>query len=172
MPVLYLTLYLAFIFIFSVIVTGLVRRYSLHKSLIDIPNERSSHVQPTPRGGGLSIVLSFLISLVLMYSIEWIALDLLLALGGGGLIVAVVGWLDDHRHIQPLIRGLIYTIAAIWTIYFLGGLYSVKAGESFIALPLLGNILAVLGLVWITNLYNFMDGTDALAATQSICKDS
>ena len=42
------------------VLTGLLRRYALAKSLIDVPNERSSHAVPTPRGGGISIVITFL----------------------------------------------------------------------------------------------------------------
>jgi UDP-N-acetylmuramyl pentapeptide phosphotransferase/UDP-N-acetylglucosamine-1-phosphate transferase len=156
MAFLNLSLFLIAVFLFSVFTTGLVRKYSLRFSLIDIPNERSSHNRSTPRGGGLSIALSALLALGLMYYYRYVTLNMLLAIGGGGLIVAIVGWLDDHRHINPLIRGLIYTIASIWAIYFL-------------KMPIFDHIMAILGLVWLINLYNFMDGTDALAATQSIC---
>lgn len=169
MSVLYLVLYLVFILAFSVIVTGLVRRYSLDKSLLDVPNERSSHHIPTPRGGGLSVVLSVMVSLVVLYYTKWIDLSVFLAIGGGGLIIAVTGWLDDHRHISPLIRGIIYALASIWAVSFLGGLHTVKAGEHILNISLAGNVLTVLGIIWLTNLYNFMDGTDALAGSQSVC---
>ena len=156
-------------FIFSMVMTGMVRRYSLHKSLIDIPNERSSHNTPTPRGGGMAIVISVLISLGVMFYAQWITLNVFLALVSGGIIVAVTGWLDDHRHVSPLFRGLLYAAAVIITLFFLGGLSVLNLGGYSFTLPLLTNILAVIGMVWLINLYNFMDETDALAAVQTIC---
>ena len=47
----------------SLLMTGVLRRYALTRSLLDIPNERSSHSVPTPRGGGVAIVLCFLLAL-------------------------------------------------------------------------------------------------------------
>lgn len=162
-------LFLFCVFIFSILITRLVRKYSLRNALIDIPNERSLHDQPTPRGGGLSIVLASLTSFLLMYYFELITLDILLALLSGGSIVAVIGWLDDHRHISPVIRGLIYTAAAIITLMILGGLPSINVGKHYLTIPLFNNIVAVFGIVWLINLYNFMDGADAFAAIQTIC---
>ena len=48
----------------SLVLTGLLRRYALAASLLDIPNERSSHSLPTPRGGGVAIVIIFLLGIV------------------------------------------------------------------------------------------------------------
>ena len=53
----------------SAVLTGLVRLYALSGGLVDTPNQRSSHEQPTPRGGGLSIVVTFIALLVLLYLI-------------------------------------------------------------------------------------------------------
>jgi Fuc2NAc and GlcNAc transferase len=164
-----LALFLSCIFIFSVLLTGIIRQYSLRNLLIDIPNERSSHSQPTPRGGGLSITLSVLMSTELLYCLQITSLDLTIALGGGGLLVAIVGWLDDHRDISAIWRAISYTTAAIWAVYWLDGLNSITLGEYVMSLPVSGSLFAVLGLAWLTNLYNFMDGTDALAAVQAIC---
>jgi Fuc2NAc and GlcNAc transferase len=157
------------LFLVSFSLTWNVRAYALRNKLLDIPNERSSHSLPTPRGGGLAIVLTVLAFLALMYYIDLIMLDILLALGGGGLIVAMVGWMDDHYDISPLLRGFIYLSAAIWTVYFMDGLSSSLPGEYALNLPVYGNLLAVLGLFWLLNLYNFMDGTDAFATVQAIC---
>lgn len=162
-------LYPVVVFIVTLIWTWCLCIYALRYKLLDMPTERSSHVRPTPRGGGLAIVLSMLIFLAFLYHLELITLGVLLALAGGGLIVAIIGWLDDHYDISPLVRGLIYAFAAIWTVYFLNGLRSVGLGEYSLELPVYGNLLAVLGLFWLLNLYNFMDGTDALAAIQAVC---
>ena len=162
-----IVMWLVVIFVFSVLVTGYLKRYSLKNALVDIPNERSSHTTPTPRGGGLSITLSIIICIGLLYYLNLIAANVTLALSGG-ILVAVTGWLDDHDHIPAFWRALSYTIAAIWAVYWLQGLDIITLGTYVVSLPVSGSLGAVLALVWLTNLYNFMDGTDALAATETI----
>jgi len=155
--------------IFSVIVTGLLQKYALHRLLIDVPNERSSHLIPTPRGGGLSIVFAVLLCVSVLFLTGQLHKDIAIALGIGGFIVSVIGWIDDHRHIPALWRAIAYGIAAALSIYSLGGFNNSQFGLSLLPLGLLGSVLAVVWVVWMTNLYNFMDGTDALAATQATC---
>lgn len=169
MTTLGIILFLFCIFIFSILVTGLIRQYSLRYSLIDIPNERSSHRFPTPRGGGISISFSILISIGLLYYLQLIPFDISIAFVGGGMIVSMIGWLDDHKDISITFRIIGYTMASIWSLYWIGGVESITLGEHVIVLNNVGATLVVLGLVWLTNLYNFMDGTDALAAVQAIC---
>jgi UDP-N-acetylmuramyl pentapeptide phosphotransferase/UDP-N-acetylglucosamine-1-phosphate transferase len=53
-------------FLLSLIATGLMRRYALQKQLLDIPNERSSHTSPMPRGGGVAIVVTFFATLMVL----------------------------------------------------------------------------------------------------------
>jgi Fuc2NAc and GlcNAc transferase len=93
---------LLFVFVFSVIVTWCVRRYSIQHAIIDVPNERSSHAVPTPRGGGLSISLSVLIAIIVLVIFDYLPLVIAIGLGGGGLVVSIIGWLDDHKHIPAL----------------------------------------------------------------------
>jgi len=156
-------------FIFSVIATGLLEKYALRRLLIDVPNERSSHTRPTPRGGGLSIAFVILMAIGLLFFGGWLPMEFALALGVGGLIVVVVGWIDDHRHIPALWRAMAYGVAAILAVYCLGGFSYHWLGLSFLPLGVIGSVLVVIWIIWMTNLYNFMDGTDALAALQAIC---
>jgi len=160
---------LAGIYFFALLMTGLIRKYSLKNALIDIPNERSSHSKPTPRGGGLSIALSVLLVIGLLFFWGWIPMGTALALGVGGLIVVIIGWIDDHRHIPALWRAISYFIAAAWAIYCLGGLEKIQIGSQVLLLGHMGTFLAIFWIVWLTNLYNFMDGTDGLAASEAIC---
>lgn len=154
--------------VIAALITELVRRYSLQNEIIDVPNERSSHNIPTPRGGGISIVVMSLLSLVAIYSLDLINTRTFLAIGVGGMIVAIMGWLDDHKNLKPLLRGIIYSLAVIISLSIIGGLQSIRIGNHIISIPLLNDILAFLGMFWLINLYNFMDGTDALAGMQTI----
>jgi len=152
----------------SLLLTGLLRRYALARSLIDHPNERSSHTIPTPRGGGLAIALVFLAILPLL---GWWALlpwDSVLALLGGGALVAAIGFLDDHGHVPARWRLLIHFVAAAWMLAWLGGLPPLPLFGTTLHLGWVGHVLAAIYLVWLINLYNFMDGIDGIAGIEAI----
>ena len=90
--------------IISVVVTGSLQKYALHRSLIDVPNERSSHSTPTPRGGGLSIVLVVLLCVGILFFTGQLQKDIAIALGVGSIFVLVIAWIDDHQHIPAFWR--------------------------------------------------------------------
>jgi len=156
-------------FIFSIVVTGLLQKYALKHLLIDVPNERSSHLMPTPRGGGLSIVIPVLICIAVLFLTAQIEKDIAIALGIGCFFVASVGWIDDHQHIPANWRALLYGIAAVLAVYFIVGSDNYQSVFSHLPFGIMISFMIVIWVVWMTNLYNFMDGTDALAAIQTIC---
>ncbi|NBF03838.1 glycosyl transferase [Pseudomonas sp. Fl5BN2] len=152
----------------SLLLTWVLRRYALARSLMDIPNSRSSHSIPTPRGGGVAIVLSFLAIapiLSLFVDIPW---PYIWALWGAGALTAVVGFLDDHGHIAARWRLLAHFIAAIWVLVCLSGFPPVRLFEIDFNFSWVGHIFATFYLVWMLNLYNFMDGIDGLASVQAV----
>jgi Fuc2NAc and GlcNAc transferase len=153
----------------ALFLTGALRRYALVCSLIDIPNARSSHSVPTPRGGGVAIVLSFLLALPLLATMGLVAWPLAWALLGSGGGVAVLGFLDDHGHIAARWRLLGHFVAAIWALFWLGGLPPTVMFGFTIDLGWSGHALAAVYLVWLLNLYNFMDGIDGIASFEAIC---
>lgn len=163
---------LIYSFFSATLLTGLIRRYAIRKSLIDIPNERSSHHLPVPRGGGLSIVLITLLAVILAGFSGLLAYHQVIALFGGGCFVGAIGWLDDHRDVSALLRMIVHCVAAIWTIYWLDGLGMMNLGFTEIDPGWFGNLLAVIAMVWLINLYNFMDGTDGIASVQAISTGS
>ncbi|MBY8941462.1 glycosyltransferase family 4 protein [Pseudomonas tolaasii] len=155
--------------IVALVLTGGLRRYALSRSLIDIPNARSSHVVPTPRGGGVSIVISFLLALLLSASLGLIAWPLTWALFGAGAGIAVLGFLDDHGHISARWRLLGHFIAAAWALFWISGLPPLTFIGLTVDLGWAGHFLAAVYLVWLLNLYNFMDGIDGIASVEAIC---
>ncbi|EJN23468.1 UDP-N-acetylmuramyl pentapeptide phosphotransferase/UDP-N-acetylglucosamine-1-phosphate transferase [Pseudomonas sp. GM79] len=157
------------VFVASWFLTLLLRRYALAKSLIDIPNARSSHSVPTPRGGGVAIVVSFVGALLILTGLDMMSSAELYALLGSGLLVAIIGFADDHGHIAARWRLLGHFIAAAWALSWLNGLAPLVFFGSTINLGWFGNILAAIYLVWMLNLYNFMDGIDGLASAEAIC---
>jgi Fuc2NAc and GlcNAc transferase len=149
----------------SWLLTGLLRRYALAKSLLDIPNERSSHSVPTPRGGGVAIVISFLAGLAL---VDDVPASVLVALFGAGAWVALVGFLDDHGHIAARWRLMAHFFAAAWALAWLGGMPAVPVNGTALDLGWAGHVLGAIYLVWLLNLYNFMDGIDGIAGIEAL----
>ncbi|MHC8349687.1 MraY family glycosyltransferase [Pseudomonas sp. RT4P38] len=156
------------VFAVSWALTLLLRRYALAKSLMDVPNERSSHSIPTPRGGGVAIVVAFILALPILSILGAVSWPVIWGLIGSGLLVAVIGFADDHGHIAARWRLLGHFAAAAWALFWLNGLPPIDLFGSTVDLGVLGNLLAVIYLVWTLNLYNFMDGIDGLASTQAI----
>ncbi|AOE64669.1 glycosyltransferase family 4 protein [Pseudomonas corrugata] len=154
---------------FSGALTWLLRRYALLRSIIDVPNARSSHTVPTPRGGGVAIVLSFLLALPILVTTEFLTWPGMWAMLGAGAGIAVLGFLDDHGHIAARWRLLGHFAAAVWALYWLGGLPAITLFGLHFELAWLGDVLAVFYLVWMLNLYNFMDGIDGIASVEAIC---
>ena len=153
----------------SLSLTGALRKYALTRNLIDVPNIRSSHSAPTPRGGGVAIVLSFLAALPIFAANDLLPWHAMWSMLGAGTGVAVLGFLDDHGHIAARWRLLGHFIASVWALYWLGGMPVITMFNVEINLAWLGHVLAVLYLVWMLNLYNFMDGIDGIASVEAIC---
>ncbi len=152
----------------SGLATGVVRRYALERRLLDHPNERSSHERPTPRGGGLALAGVVLGGVALAGMLGWVPAAVSVAVTGGGLVVAGIGLVDDHRP-QPVgLRAALHLLAAVWAVAWLGGLPDLRIGLHSVHLGWSGSVVAVLGIAWAINLYNFMDGIDGLAAGQAV----
>lgn len=118
--------------------------------LVDQPNQRSLHVVPVPRTGGIAIVTGLLIAVAAM--VPGFAVFILCAL-----LIAIISLIDDWRHLRPLTRfGAQGLIAATFCNFALG---QPSFSES---------IFLVLAIVWLSNLYNFMDGSDGLAGGMSL----
>lgn len=154
--------------LFCLLLTGLLRRYALSRSLMDIPNARSSHTVPTPRGGGLAIVITYLLALLQIGWLTWLPWASVIALAGAGAWLAVVGFLDDHGHIAARWRLLAHFAGAGWLLFWLPGLPGLELFGIVFELGAVGYVLAALFLVWLLNLYNFMDGIDGIASVEAI----
>jgi Fuc2NAc and GlcNAc transferase len=156
------------VFAVSWVLTLCLRRYALSKSLMDIPNERSAHSVPTPRGGGVAIVVSFLVTLPVLAELDLLGTSALYGLLGSGLLVAMIGFADDHAHIAARWRLLGHFVAGAWALFWLNGFAPIELFDTTIDLGWFGHLLALIYLVWMLNLYNFMDGIDGLASAEAI----
>jgi Fuc2NAc and GlcNAc transferase len=151
----------------AALLTGMVRRIALAHRVLDIPNERSSHSVPTPHGGGAAIVLSVSVACIALWMHHAIDGNLLVALLGG-LTVAALGFVDDRHHLKAGSRFAVHVMAAVWALAWLGGLPPVRLGDEVLSSGGAGYVIGVVGMVWVLNLFNFMDGIDGLAASEGV----
>lgn len=154
--------------VLSALLTGAVRRYALRRSILDVPNHRSSHTVPTPRGGGLAITVVLLGGTLAATFAGLVARPLGWAIVVGGGAVAAIGWIDDRRGVRASVRFVVHFAAAAWALYWAGGMPVLTFGTHALPLGPLGAALGALAIVWLTNLYNFMDGIDGIAGSEAV----
>ncbi len=142
----------------SAALTWAARGYALRRQLFDQPGERRSHSVATPRGGGIAIVISLLVTAgVAMWA--WpAALPSLLVAALGLALVAGIGWGDDHRPLPAMRRLMVHFIAAA----LLAALVRVHGGSWLLA------VLVLLFTASLINIWNFMDGINGIAASQAV----
>ena len=137
--------------------------------IVDTPNHRSAHEGLIPTGAGISFVLVFLVGLYLNSEYEVLAgpNQVFLQVVPALLVVAIAGFLDDYRPLPWKIRFVIHAICCTYIVW-VAGVPLVNTLGVELNLGFVGNILAVLGLIWFLNLYNFMDGIDGIAAGEAV----
>lgn len=138
--------------------------------ILDQPNDRSLHSQPTPRSGGLAILLAvYVCGMGAIYILDqsrglsygWV--------GGSGLLVAGISYFDDRFTLPPGLRLIVHTLAA--ALIASGGFVINRLELPGLELSLpywIGVIFTLLFVVWMLNLYNFMDGMDGFAGGMTV----
>lgn len=159
-----------FFLIFSTccVLTGVVRHCALAKQRLDVPNHRSSHTVPTARGGGIAFVICFLGASVFLTYLHMLPFFIAITLIGASGGVALIGFLDDRKWLPLRWRLSGHFIISGFALYVLGGFPSIVFFHWVLSPGFVANILGLFYLVWLLNLYNFMDGIDGLAAVEAL----
>lgn len=146
--------------------TGRVRAYALARNVVDVPTTRSSHAVATPRGGGAAIVAATLATIA-WQSWQGIGGSLPLSVISGALLVAALGFIDDHRPLPAVVRLAGHFVAALLAVYGVGLPAATFLGDG-VLLALAGEVVGVVFVMWLINLTNFMDGIDGIAAAETV----
>lgn len=150
--------------ILSMLFGGLYLRIAHSRQILDTPDERSSHTLPTPSGGGAALILAFVFGLIVAVWLYDFRSESLVILTLAGLVFAGLGFIDDLRSLSMWLRLAIYSLLCLLIAFFLLQPVISETGLHTIALIL----FSALAMLWSLNLYNFMDGIDGIAATQSV----
>lgn len=116
----------------------------------------------------MAIVVVYLCAILVALGLGLVPLSLLIGLCLAGALTAVVGFFDDHGHIAARWRLLAHFVASLIGLWAIGGMPAVEIGSISLDAFWLRTGFAVLYLVWMLNLYNFMDGIDGIASTEAI----
>ncbi|QKF81111.1 MraY family glycosyltransferase [Halarcobacter ebronensis] len=155
------------LFIFSFILTYLIKNYAIKKSLVASVNERSSHTTPTPHGGGIAIAITWFIGLVYLKftsQIDETLFNTLLV----GFIISFVSFFDDIYELSAKFRLLIQASVAALALFLLGGFNSLNLGFFTIENHFVTNIFAFFMIIWFINLYNFLDGINGYSGSEAV----
>ncbi|QKF58973.1 glycosyltransferase, family 4 [Aliarcobacter lanthieri] len=155
------------LFFISFFLTYFIKNYMIKKSLVASVNERSSHTIPTPHGGGIALAITWFIGLFYLYFSNQIDINLFYALLFGA-VISIVSFFDDIYELSPKLRLLVQAIVAIGGLYFLGGFETLTLGILDIQNLIFTNIFAFFLIIWFINLYNFLDGINGYAGSESI----
>jgi len=164
--------WMALSLVLSCVLTALAIRYARRNNVVDQPGQRRSHSTPTPRGGGIGIVVCGVLGLIALPLLE-LHIDLQLRFIASIVLIAAIGWIDDHRPLPAWLRFVVQTLAVgVWLapllrVALLPSSDASALGTSQFETAGVALLLVVLTL-WSVNLHNFMDGIDGLLATQAI----
>ena len=155
------------VFICSFIFTYFIKNYAIKKSLLAEVTERSSHKSPIPHGGGIAIVITWLLGITYLFVNNEIESNLYIALMIG-IIISIVSYVDDLFDLTPKLRLLFQSCVAIGGLVSLGGFNSLNVGLFSIDNQFITNSFAFFMIIWFINIYNFLDGIDGYAGTEVI----
>jgi UDP-N-acetylmuramyl pentapeptide phosphotransferase/UDP-N-acetylglucosamine-1-phosphate transferase len=143
--------------------TGALIPLLRRRAVLDRPNERSLHQIPVPRGGGIAVVAAILLAWAALIGLGLLPRASMPVLVGA-VLLAAVSWIDDLRGLPAAVR-LAAQIVAIGLVLRTG----MPAGAVFQGwLPsALDSVATALVWVWFINLFNFMDGIDGLAGSET-----
>jgi len=163
-----LLLFVALIITISWFAIGRLINYLIARDIVDRPDHRTLHQGVVPRGGGLVIIVGLLMSLAITAFFS----DRPLLFSSFFLLVfswSLLSWYDDKYSLSAKFRLLVQILIATVSVFAFGWVSQIHSVKVFaVQLHWFGPLLTVIGLVWMANLYNFMDGLDGLAASQTI----
>ena len=152
-------------FLSTIVGTRIFRSYAIHKGIVANPNFRSLHERPMPRGGGIVFSSVFIFAVIGLWLAAAIDSSLMRAIVLGGGVATLSGFVDDIVQIGPKPKFAIQGALAAWVLYCFGSqpLVDLPWTPAWIDLA-----VSWLVLIWLMNLYNFMDGIDGMAASGAV----
>jgi len=154
-------------FITTIVGVKMYKLFSINRDIVAQPNFRNLHQIPTPRGGGIVFSVIFLFSVLITGT--WYSLcineNLIFILLCGGLIASIFGFIDDIVEIKAKVKLFVQSVLAVFILFTFGW-------QPVLNLPwvpaLINLVISWFALVWLMNVFNFMDGSDGIVTSGTI----
>lgn len=153
---------LLLVYIFSLFATMQYRKFAINNKILANLNFRTLHEKPTPRGGGIVFSLVFIFCVLFLYLMNVVNFELMLVFAIGAGMAAIIGYIDDLRGIDSIMKLFLQLLLALWILYIFNG-GPLNMIEWLNGWP--SWVISSFLLVWLINVYNFIDGIDGLAIT-------
>lgn len=150
----------------SLLSVGIYCNYAVKKGILDMPNSRSAHKVITPRGGGFPLLLlwsALLAAAGYFFHLSYQAILIFIP----AIIIGYLGYIDDKKSLSAWFRLLVQALCAVALLFILGANKEYLLALNFLPIWAVFALLAV-GVVWFTNLFNFMDGMDGIATSEAL----
>jgi len=144
----------------SFFASNVALRLARRSGMVVQPGARQSHTIATPTGGGLGLVFSLIVTSVFISVYVPLQGFWWLHVLPGVVVLAMTGWFDDKRHVSSLLRLLIQLAVSLWLLGF------ICLQNSVSSILMCAGIMGA--MIWLMNLYNFMDGSDGMAGFQGV----
>ena len=152
-------------FISTILFASLWKKIALHYNIASTPNERTLHIGAIPVGGGIAIVLGWTLAASLLLWVGALNLNIFIGLMVGGSFMSAIGLIDDATDLSARLKLLAQIAGTLWCLYWFGGLppfnmLGFEINPGWIGYPVTGIVI-----LWVINLFNFMDGADGMLAS-------
>jgi Fuc2NAc and GlcNAc transferase len=151
------------IFFLGIILLRYYEPYAIKKDILAVPSSRTLHGNKTPRGGGIVFSLLFVFGIAILFVFGITSFEVLMVLGVGGFVATIFGFADDIVDISEGYKMTVQILLAMWVIYWFDANILIEWVPSWFSL-----FITAFLLVWMINLYNFMDGIDGMAISGAL----
>ena len=150
----YFIILLFIVYLLSLFGSIQYRKFAINHKILANLNIRTLHENPMPRGGGIVFSLVFIFSVLFLYLINVIKIELFLVFGVGAGFSAIIGYIDDVRGIGSMKKLLLQILLVLWILYIFNG-GPLNMIESLNGWP--SWVISIFFLVWLINVYNFIE---------------
>ena len=157
---------LLFIYCLSFFGTIFYRKFAIKHNILANLNFRTLHQKPTPRGGGIVFSMIFVFSISILCFLDIIQDNLIIVFVFGSTLAIIVGYIDDLFSISTIKKLVLQFLLAFWILFFTEDIFSFNLHIGFIEIVTF--LISAFLIVWLINVYNFIDGIDGMAILGAI----
>lgn len=151
------------IFFLGILLLRYYEPYAIRKDIVAVPGSRTLHENKIPRGGGIVFSLLFVFGIAILFVLGITSFEVLMVLGVGGFVATIFGFADDIVDISEGYKMTVQILLAMWVVYWFEANILIEWVPSWFSLFITSFLL-----VWMINLYNFMDGIDGMAISGAL----